>query len=148
MLFEKVRDPHALALDDGVRRRSFAELADRSTRVARFLRDEAGVRPGEHVALLMENRVEIVEVLLGAILAGVWITPINWHLRDDEIGYVVADCGARVLFASPHYEETAARVADAAGRGTAVVLAGEGLDAALARASDANSTRAPESATT
>lgn len=131
------RDPDGLAVDDFTRQRTWAELADRAVRVAHFLRDEAGLRPDEHVAVLMENRVEIVEILLGAILAGVWITPINWHLRPDEISYVVADSGVRVLFASPSYADTAARVVADAGQATRIVLAGEGLDAALARASNA-----------
>ena len=128
-------EPSGLAVEDSRATRSWAELADRSVRVARFLREDAGVGPGEHVALLMENRVEIVELLLGAIMAGVWITPINWHLRPDEIRYVVSDSGARVLFSSPSYAETAAGVVDAAR--TSVVLAGEALDAAVAAASDA-----------
>ena len=131
------RDPDGLAVDDLTRRRSWAELADRSLRVARFLRQEAGLSADDHVAILMENRVEIVELLLGAIMAGVWITPINWHLRTDEISYVVADSGARVLFSSPTYVDTAEQAVEAAGGDTRIVLAGEELDAALARASNA-----------
>ncbi|MBW2397834.1 MAG: AMP-binding protein [Deltaproteobacteria bacterium] len=106
-----VADPNGLAVDDGSRRRGWAELRDRSIRVARFLREEAGVGADDHVAVLMRNRVEYVELILGAIMAGVWITPINWHLSRDEIEYVVADSGQ-------------------------VLLAGDDLDAVLATASD------------
>jgi long-chain acyl-CoA synthetase len=128
------RDPNGLAVDDGSCRRSWAELRDRSRRIARFLRDEAGVGPDEHVAVLMQNRVEYVELILGAIMAGVWITPINWHLSRDEIEYVVADSGARLLFSDAHHAEVAREVS-AAGAAQ-VLLAGDDLDAVLAAASD------------
>ncbi|MBW2383385.1 MAG: AMP-binding protein [Deltaproteobacteria bacterium] len=136
MLFDRAaRDPAGLALDDLTRRRSWQELADRSVRVARFLRDDAGLAPDDHVAVLMENRVECIELILGAIMAGVWLTPLNWHLREDEIAYVVGDSHAKVLFSSVRFEETARRVM--AGQiGGGVVLAGDELDAALASASD------------
>ncbi len=127
-------DPNGLAVDDGSRRRGWGELRDRSIRVARFLREEAGVEADDHVAVLMQNRVEYVELILGAIMAGVWITPVNWHLSRDEIEYVVADSGAKVLFSDPHHAEVA-RDVSAAGRAQ-VLLAGDDLDAALAAASD------------
>ncbi|MCG8592278.1 MAG: AMP-binding protein [Proteobacteria bacterium] len=135
--FERARsDPNGTAVDDFTRRRTWAELADRSRRVARFLRDEAGLRPDDHAAFLLSNRVEAIELVLGAVLAGVWITPINWHLAADEIAYVLEDSGARVLFGDPAHRP----LLDAAlaGRGgIECVLAGEPLDRALAAASDA-----------
>ena len=77
--------PNGLALDDLTRQRTWAELADRSTRAAHLLRDRLGLRPDDHAALLMGNRVEFVELTLGAILAGIWLTPINRHLQAEEI---------------------------------------------------------------
>jgi fatty-acyl-CoA synthase len=127
-------DPDGLAVDDGSRRRSWASLCERSVRVARYLRDDAGLRPDDHVAVLMENRVEYVELILGAIMAGVWITPINWHLSRDEIAYVVEDSGSRLVFSDPQHEAISR---DAVGSAKArVVLAGAELDASLAGASD------------
>jgi long-chain acyl-CoA synthetase len=125
------RDPGGLALDDLTRRRSWAELADRTTRIARLLRGELGLRPDDHAAVLMGNRLELVEITLAAVQAGIWITPINWHLSPREMAYIVEDSGARVVFSDARFETTA-REASAAH----VLLAGEELDAALASASD------------
>jgi long-chain acyl-CoA synthetase len=124
------RDPNGIALDDLSRRRTWAELRDRSTRIARFLRERIGLGADDHVAILMGNRVEFVELTLGAFLAGVWVTPINRHLQADEIGYVIDDSGARVLFTDPAH--------DAAARDhrAQVVVAGEDLDQLLHDASD------------
>jgi long-chain acyl-CoA synthetase len=133
MLFELARrDPAGLALDDLTRTRSWSELADRSVRVARGLRGELGLRPDDHVAVLMENRVEYIELILGAIMAGVWITPINWHLSQDEIEYVMRDSGARLLFAGDSYADMASEVTGEA----RVIHAGAELDDLLAAASN------------
>jgi long-chain acyl-CoA synthetase len=125
------RDPEGLALDDGSRRRSWAELADRSARLANWIR-ELGTQPGDHVATLMGNRVECVELMVAGIQAGVWLTPINWHLTRDEIAYVVSDSGARVLFTDPDYAELAREVFDGP-----VIVAGEELEMGLRAASGA-----------
>ncbi|HKJ25082.1 MAG TPA: AMP-binding protein [Myxococcota bacterium] len=132
-IFDRARqDPHGLAVDDGRRSRSWAELAERATRVARFLREDAELAPDDHAAILMGNRSEYVEIVLGAILAGVWLTPINWHLARDETAYIVADSGAKLVFTDEAFEPVA-REAGA----RAVLPVGEPLEAALASASDA-----------
>ncbi len=59
-----------LAVDDGNQTRTFAELLDRSHRFANFLRHDAGFEPGGHISLLMSNRVEVIELLIGAVMAG------------------------------------------------------------------------------
>jgi acyl-CoA synthetase (AMP-forming)/AMP-acid ligase II len=111
-----------LALDDGTRGRSRAELADRVARQARLLREGLGLAPGDHTALLIGNRVEAVEGVLAALHAGVWMTPINWHLTEAEIAYVLRDSGARVLFTDPEHEATARA---AAPEGIPVLVAGD-----------------------
>lgn len=88
------------------------------------------MNPDDHAAVLMGNRVELVELVLGAIFAGVWITPINRHLRPEEIAYIVADSGAKVLFCDPEHEGVARQ-----SPARTVLTAGAELDAALATSS-------------
>jgi long-chain acyl-CoA synthetase len=131
MLLDLARErPQALALDDGTRTRSFGALVDRVARFARFLAHDAGLAPGRHVALLMGNRVEAIECLLGGIVAGLWVTPINWHLTEDEIDYVVGDSGARILVTDERYAPMATRIA-ARHPGLAVLRVGDELDRLL-----------------
>jgi long-chain acyl-CoA synthetase len=122
--------PDAIAVDDGSRQRTFAELVDRSHRFASFLRHEAGLQPGGHLSLLMGNRVEVIECLLGAVLAGQWITPINWHLAEEEIDYVVEDSGSRIILTDERYAEMARSVTSERPE-TSVIVAGSELDALL-----------------
>lgn len=86
------------ALDDGTRKRTFAELEDRIARLGAVIRGSLGVEESGHVALLTPNRIEGVELVIAAMAHGVWLTPVNQHLAPEEIGYVLEDSGARVLF--------------------------------------------------
>lgn len=125
--------PDAPALDDLERRRTRGELVDRATRAGRLLRS-AGVAPGGTVALLLGNRVELVELATAAVLAGARYTAVNWHLTPAEVRYVLADSGARLLVTEPAFAAVATEAA--AGLDIAIVEAGPDLDAALADHSD------------
>jgi len=57
----------------------------------------AGLRPGDAVALLLRNDFAFLEASVACQTIGVYATPINWHNTPDEIGYILKDCGARVL---------------------------------------------------
>jgi long-chain acyl-CoA synthetase len=127
--------PGALALDDLERTRTRVEMAERVARATHALRDELGLAPDDHVAQLAGNRVELVELCLGALVAGVWMTPINWHLAPDEIAYQLDDSGAQVLFVDPEHRELAERAVD--DRRITVIEIGDELDDLLARQSDA-----------
>jgi long-chain acyl-CoA synthetase len=131
VLFDLATDrPHDLALDDLTTTRTWAELADRASRAAHWLRDECGLAPGDHAAMLMGNRVEFIELVLGALLSGVWITPINWHLTPSEVEFILDDAKADLLVVDPQYEELGRAAAGA----RSVVVAGDELDRALAGA--------------
>jgi long-chain acyl-CoA synthetase len=121
-------DPHGLALDDLTRTRSWAELVDRATRIGHLLRDHHGIAPGGHAAMIVGNRVEFIELSLGAMIAGVWLTPVNWHLTAEEAGYIIDDSESTMVFADPEFEETAR----AAAGGRPVLVLGDELDAAVA----------------
>ena len=58
-----------------------------------------GVGPGDCVAILMRNDIPYLIASYGAIALGAFAVPINWHFKADEIGYVLADSGAKVLVA-------------------------------------------------
>jgi acyl-CoA synthetase (AMP-forming)/AMP-acid ligase II len=78
---------------------TYGELDRQSCQLARRLHDR-GLRPGDHVAVLVENRPEILVVAWAAQRSGLYYTPVNWHLTPEEAAYVIDDCGAKVLFTS------------------------------------------------
>ena len=86
---------------------TWAELDDRVNRLVDHLR-EAGVRPGDRVALLAGNRREIEEVYLACSHAGWHAVPINWHFAADEVAYVLRDSEATALVAASEFTDLAA----------------------------------------
>src|SRR6185503_2614342 len=73
-----------------------ADLDGRVRRVAAGL-TALGVAPGRCVAILMRNDIAFMEAAYAAQTLGAYAVPINWHFKAEEIGYILADCGARVL---------------------------------------------------
>ena len=75
------------------------QLDERSTRLARVWQN-AGLRPGDGVALLMENQLRFLEVVWAALRSGLRVTPVNRYLTAPEAAYIINDCDARALVTS------------------------------------------------
>ena len=75
---------------------TYREIQGWSERIAAGL-VAAGVRPGDHVALLMANYPEFVAVKFGIARAGAVAVPINFLNRRDELGYVLEQSDAVLL---------------------------------------------------
>lgn len=106
-------DKPAVIMGESGESLSYAELERQSNKVAHLFRSR-GLRPGDHIAVLMENRPEFFPVVWAAQRSGLFYTPVNWHLSAAEAAYVVADCGARLLVASSGLEGLAAAAAASA----------------------------------
>ena len=103
---QRPNDP-AITMSDG-RALSFRQLDNGSIALAnRF--HALGLRRGDVIAVLMENRPEYLLTTWAAQRLGLYFTPINWHLKPDEVSYIVADSEARVMVTSSAHRETAAR---------------------------------------
>ncbi len=75
---------------------TYREIADWSVRLAHGL-VRSGVRPGEHVALVMANHPEFVALAFAIARAGATAVPVNFLNRRDELGYVLRQSGAVAL---------------------------------------------------
>jgi acyl-CoA synthetase (AMP-forming)/AMP-acid ligase II len=77
---------------------SYAELDQRMNRFAAMLCQE-GLRPGDRLAMVVGNRFEFVEVMFGAMRAGIVPVPLNTKLGAEALDYIIrdADCIAAVV---------------------------------------------------
>ena len=112
----------ALAMSDGTETLTFAALEARSRALAGQI-GAAGCAPGDHVAILIENRADFMVALWGCHRAGVHYTPVNWHLSSAEAAYIVRDCGARLILSS---SGLAALATEASGGGELWLCPGDG----------------------
>jgi long-chain acyl-CoA synthetase len=95
------RPDHA-ALVLGDRRLSWAQLYERSQRVANAL-STLGVGAQDRVAFLDKNGIEHFEVFFGSALLNAVAVDINWRLAPPEVAYIVNDAEAKVLVVGPDF---------------------------------------------
>lgn len=79
---------------------TYRQFARRSAAQAERLR-AIGVGTGDRVAVLSQNRIEILELLFGCARIGAILVPLNWRLSVDEQTRILADCEPSVLFYDP-----------------------------------------------
>lgn len=102
--------PAIVMVEDGATL-TYRRLESSSNRIAHLFRRH-GLRPGDHIAILMENCLDVFPVVWAAQRTGLLYTPVNWHLTEDEAAYVVKNCGARILVHSARLDHLGAVVAD------------------------------------
>jgi len=82
------RYPETLALVFPDQSLTYAELAERALRRARSLQ-AMGVKPKDHVGILMHTCAEFMEILFAASFCGAVIVPINARYKATELAYVI-----------------------------------------------------------
>lgn len=90
---------------------TYGELEERSNRFAQWLRS-IGLKPGDRVALLVENHPRFYELCFGAHRAGLVFTAISTRLTVGEARYIVEDCGAGAMIATAATAAVATAAAD------------------------------------
>ena len=90
------RAPNATALVCAQGRYTYTQLAERAARVAGALH-AAGVRHGDRVGLLLANRVEWIDLCLGAAAVGATTVPLSTWSTRSELAFLVQDAGLALL---------------------------------------------------
>jgi fatty-acyl-CoA synthase len=88
---------------------TYGEMARRARAMAAGL-DALGVRQGERVAMVSHNSARLLTALFGVSGSGRILVPINFRLVAEEVEYIVAHSGARVLLIDPELEAAMADV--------------------------------------
>jgi len=113
-------DPERLAVvDPDGREVTYGDLHAEANRLVHGLR-ALGLQPGDGVATVLPNSIEMLALYFAATQAGWYLTPINHHLVGPEIAYIVDDCEAGALVVHERFGEAcqaaAAAIALAADR--------------------------------
>ena len=113
-----------VAVEDGDRSETYAQLANRSDRLASALLElNPGRRP---VAILASNRMEYIEADIALLKAGHPKVPINPRLSQSERLHVVRDSGASILITESTSADSALSLVDEAEALDTVVSIGGG----------------------
>ena len=85
---------------------SYRQLWAQSDRIATALRDW-GLQPGDRAAILAPASPAWVAAYVGIMKANGIIVPVDKELKRGELRHILADCGARLLFTTEEYLDTA-----------------------------------------
>ena len=87
-----------VAVVEGERRLTWADVSERTARLANALADR-GVRRGDKVAAVLQNRAEYVEVIYALAGLGATIVPVSYRFVAREIAYALehADVVAAIV---------------------------------------------------
>ena len=95
------RTPDAVAVIDGDRRLTYAELDARANRLAHRL-VSLGVLPDAPVAVCLERSAELVVALLGVLKAGGACLPLDPSYPAPRLAFMLTDAAPPVLLAQEH----------------------------------------------
>jgi long-chain acyl-CoA synthetase len=99
--------------DASGRATTYGELLDQVNRLSNALVAE-GVEPGDRLAFLFGNQLEIHVVTLACAQSGVLFVPLNHHLDVDDLSHVLTDSGASILISDSRFAGAAIAAAEAA----------------------------------
>ena len=81
---------------------TYREAAVEVNKLANALVD-AGLQPGDRIAMLSKNSIEYALLYYAASKAGVAPVPLNYRLAPPEWSYIINDSGAKLLIAADEY---------------------------------------------
>ncbi|WP_019875330.1 acyl-CoA synthetase [Sporichthya polymorpha] len=102
---------------------TYRQLDEASLRLAHVFR-AAGLRRGDVVGIVTDNRLEAFEVYWAALRSGLYFTAINHHLAAEEVEYILRDADVKALVVSAGKAELAAAVRPAADVAVALAFGG------------------------
>ncbi|MBB5916147.1 crotonobetaine/carnitine-CoA ligase [Nocardia transvalensis] len=81
---------------------SYRRLVCRASSMANALHAN-GIRAGDRVAAVLDNRIELIDLVLGCAWLGAVAVPLNVALRGDGLRHALAESGAGWVFVEPHH---------------------------------------------
>ncbi|MFF2754134.1 AMP-binding protein [Psychrobacillus sp. NPDC058041] len=93
--------PNKIALTDGRDSRTYSDLVMAMKKIAHGLQQNGCVH--EKIAILSTNRMEFVEVFLGAIYAGCIPIPLDPKWSTNEVTAILQQCQPKMIFAEPAF---------------------------------------------
>jgi crotonobetaine/carnitine-CoA ligase len=109
---------------------SYADACSAAARLAGAMR-AAGIAAGDRVALIVSNRIEFLEVLLGCAWLGAVTVPINTAARGPQLAHILSNSGARLLLLEAAHAENLALLDPTALALEAIWLIGDPADIRL-----------------
>ncbi len=112
----QIYSPEKLAIIDAGKepelRLTYRQLNERANRLAAWLRDDAGVKKGDRVAILARDGVEHLDTFFACGKLGAIHTALNWRLHWREHLGIIENVRPKVLIFSSEFRDTIKLIAE------------------------------------
>lgn len=94
--------PNKIAVIDGHQSFTYSEFGRRVNRLSSALQN-AGIRHGDHVAVMLPNIHEMLECFYGICQMGAVMVPLNYRLSSEDYAYILNQSDSKILIIDAEY---------------------------------------------
>ncbi|MFJ1458514.1 acyl-CoA synthetase [Nocardia sp. N2S4-5] len=123
--------PDRVALADDTRSVTYAQLEDRTNRLAHYLQEQ-GVGPGDKVGIYSRNTIEAVEAMVAVFKARAVMININFRYVENELQYIFDNSDMVALIHERRYSDKVAAVRANTPKLRTVLVVDDGTEAPTA----------------
>jgi len=120
-------NPERVALLDSDREITYAQLEERTNRLAHYLQDR-GVKPGDKVGIYSRNTIEAIEAMVAVFKARAVMVNVNYRYVENELQYIFENSDMAALVVERRYVDKVANVLPNTPLVKAVVVVEDGTD--------------------
>ncbi|MBI3670507.1 MAG: long-chain fatty acid--CoA ligase [Acidobacteria bacterium] len=85
---------------------TYQQMNERASRCAQLWTNVCGLRKGDRVGILANNRVEFLDAFCAAGKSGIVLVPLNTRYTPHELEYILRDSGMQALVYEGEFAET------------------------------------------
>jgi acyl-CoA synthetase (AMP-forming)/AMP-acid ligase II len=120
-------NPERVALVDSDREITYAQLEERTNRLAHYLQSQ-GVQPGDKVGIYSRNTIEAIEAMVAVFKARAVMVNVNYRYVENELQYIFENSDMAALVVERRYVDKVANVLPNTPLVKAVVVVEDGTD--------------------
>ena len=121
---------------------TYAEMDDRTSRLASALAETFDVGPGDRIAVLANNNSNFFEVQFACWKLAAIFVPLNWRLAQAELEFIAGDCTPTVMIVDDDFLESGVALANST-RGRSSITARRTSPSSRSRVRWSSSTNSP-----
>lgn len=122
--------PQKTAVIDGEKRFSYKEFGERTDRLSIALQ-AAGIKEGDHVAVMLPNTHYMLESFYGISQLGAVMVPLNYRISATDMEYIIKHSDAKMLIVDEEFSGPIKEIEDELNLDEIVIVAVEGQETAL-----------------
>ncbi len=103
--------PEKIAVVDGDKEFTYKEFGERSDKLSIALH-QAGIRAGDHVAVMLPNTHYMLECFYGICQLGAAMVPLNYRLSAEDLEYIINHSDSKMLIVDEEFCEPIEKIVD------------------------------------